>query len=228
MREHVVATLRSLPHFERLDAQTLDRLADASRLRRLEKGQQIVHEGEPCHSFFAIRSGGVRVFRVAEDGRIQILHRLGPGQTFAEAAVLTMTSYPASAEATEDGTEIVEIGAATLLVLFDTDPRLPRAMVGSLCFWLRNLVSRVEELSVLSAGARLARNLLDLPAKDVPEGLAITLPTSKRELAERLGITPETLSRQLRRWHDQGLILSERERIVLVETDTLIAIAAEA
>ena len=227
MQEHVVETLRQLPHFQRLDEETLLRLAGSSRLVRLKKGEQIVREGEPCRSFFAVRSGSVRVYRIAEDGRVQILHRLRAGQSFAEAAVLNMASYPASAEATEDGTEVVEIGAATFLILFDTDPRLPRAIIASLCAWLRQMVSRVEELSVLSAGARLARNLLDLPAKTVPEGLAVSLPTSKRELAERLGITPETLSRQLRRWHDQELIVSERNRIILLDTETLMAIAAE-
>jgi CRP-like cAMP-binding protein len=227
MQDQIIETLRALPHFNRLDDKTVARLAASSRLLRLKKGEQIVREGEPCRSFFAVRSGSVRVYRLAEDGRIQSLHRLRPGQSFAEAAVLNMASYPASAEATDDGTEVVEIGAATFLVLFDTDPRLPRAIIGSLCSWLHQMVSRVEELSVLSAGARLARNLLDLPARETPEGLAVTLPTSKRELAERLGITPETLSRQLRRWHDQQLILSERNRIVLVDTDTLMAIATE-
>lgn len=227
MRDSVLETIRGLPHFGGLDDATLERLADASRLLRPETGALVVHEGEPCRGFFAVRRGAVRVFRVAPDGRMQILHRLGPGATFAEAAVLNMGSYPANAEAVEDGTEIVEIGGATFLALFDTDRRLPRVMIASLCRWLRQLVSRVEELSVLSAGARLARYLLDLPAKETDRGLVIVLPTSKKEIAERLGITPETLSRQLRRWQDHEVIVSKRDRVILLRPDTLLSIAAE-
>jgi CRP/FNR family transcriptional regulator len=227
MRDAILETLRRLPHFAGLDDETLERLTDASRLLRPEPGSLIVHEGEPCRAFFAVRKGAVRVFRVAPDGKVQVLHRLGPGHSFAEAAVLNMGSYPASAEAVEDGTEVVEIGAATFLALFETDRRMPRVMISSLCKFLRVLLGRVEELSVLSAGARLARYLLDLPARDVERGLEIDLPTSKREIAERLGITPETLSRQLRRWHDQEVIVSERGRVVLLKPDTLLSIAAE-
>ena len=227
MRDAVLETIRGLPHFDGLDDATVERLADASRLLRPESGSLIVHEGEPCRGFFAVRKGAVRVFRVAPDGRMQILHRLGPGRSFAEAAVLNMGNYPASAEAIEDGTEVVEIGAATFLTLFDTDRRMPRVMVASLCRWLRELVGRVEELSVLSAGARLARYLLDLPARETSAGLEIVLPTSKKEAAERLGITPETLSRQLRRWHDHKVIVSKRDRVLVLKPDTLMSIAAE-
>lgn len=227
MSDAVLETLRRLPHFGGLDDATLARLAAASRLLRPGAGELIVHEGEPCRGFFAVRTGSVRVFRVAPDGRVQVLHRLGPGHSFAEAAVLNMGAYPASAEALEDGTEVIEVGAATFLALFDTDRRLPRVMVASLCGWLRTLLTRVEELSVHSAGARLARYLLDLPARDTESGLEIELPMSKKEIAELLGITPETLSRQLRRWDDQGVIRSERAGLVLLRPDTMLSIAAE-
>ncbi len=227
MQEAILETIRQLPHFSGLAESTLRRLADASRILRPATGSLIIHEGEPCRAFFAVRQGAVRVFRVTPDGRMQILHRLGPGRSFAEAAVLNMSSYPASAEAIEDGTEVVEIGAATFLALFDTDRSMARIMLTSLCCWLRDLVSRVEELSVLSAGARLARHLLDLPARETDEGLEIVFPTSKKEIAERLGITPETLSRQLRRWQDREVIISKRDRVVLLKPDTLLTIAAE-
>jgi len=227
MSDPVHETLRDLPLFEALDEATLRRLAAGSRLVRARRGEALVQEGRSCDSFFAVRKGAVRVYRVAADGRTQVLHRLGPGQTFAEAAVLTMGTYPANAEATRDGTEVVEIGAATFLRLFDEDPRLPRTMVASLSGWLRRLLARVEELSVASAGARLARYLLDLPARDVGGGLEVRLPVSKREVAERLAITPETLSRQLRRWHDAGVVTSERSRLVLLQPETLLAIATD-
>lgn len=227
MSDAVRATIRALPHFQGLDEAVLERLVAASRLVRVERGEALVHEGRPCAAFYAVRRGAVRVFRVAPDGRTQVLHHLGPGQTFAEAAVLRMGRYPASAEATRDGTEVVEIGAATFLQIFDEDRRLARVMVASLCGWLQRLVGRVEELSVASAGARLARYLLDLPAREADEGLELRLPISKREVAEQLAITPETLSRQLRRWHDGGVIRSERSRIVLLRPDTLLAVAAE-
>ena len=227
MQSEIARHLRRLPHFDRLPDDALAALAAGSRLSTHARGEPIVTEGAPANAFFVITKGGVRVFRVAPDGRVQVLHRLGAGNTFAEAAVLTMNAYPASAEATRDGTEILHVGAETFLRLFDQDRRLPRAMVAGLCTWLRRLLVRVEELSVTSAGARLARYLLDLPARDGADGLEVTLPITKRELAEQLAITPETLSRQLRRWRDEGLVATQRARIVLRDPPGLLRIAGE-
>lgn len=222
------ATLRKLPIFAGLDAPTLERVAVGSRVRRLEADEAVFRESEPVRAFFAVVVGGVRIFRLAPDGREQVLQRVRAGQTFAEAAVLSMKRYPANAVATEPGTELVEIGAETFLSLFEGDKRMAKAMVASLSTWLLRLVGRVEELTVLSAGARLARHLLDLPSTTSDEGAVIALPLAKKDLAAQLGITPETLSRLLRKWQDLEVVRSEGGSIVVLDEDALLAIAEDA
>jgi CRP-like cAMP-binding protein len=139
-----------------------------------------------------------------------------------------MKRYPASAVATEDGTEVLEVGAESFLRQFEGDGRVAKAMVASLSTWLLRLVGKVEELTVLSAGARLARYLLDLPSTTTPEGAAIELPLAKRDLAASLGITPETLSRLLRKWQDREVVKSEGSTIVVLDADVLMALADDA
>jgi len=223
----VAATLKKLPIFAALDAPTLERIASASRVLHLDADEPIFRESEPVRGFFAVVAGGARIYRVAEGGREQVLQRVRPGQTFAEAAVLSMKRYPANAAATAAGTEIVEIGAETFLHLFEGDSRVAKAMVASLSTWLLRLVGRVEELTVLSAGARLARYLLDLPSDAGADGVSIALPLAKKDLAASLGITPETLSRLLRKWQDRGVIASEGATIVVRDADALFAIAED-
>jgi CRP-like cAMP-binding protein len=220
--------LRKLPLFAALDADTVARIAAGSRWLRLDAGGTIQREGELCRGFFAVVSGGAKIFRLSVDGREQVLQRVRVGQTFAEAAVLTMKRYPANGVATETPTEIIEIGAETFLRLFESDQRVAKAMVASLSIWLLRLVGRVEELTVLSAGARFALYLLDLPSTSSPDGLAIQLPLAKKELAASLGITPETLSRLLRKWQDRGVVTSEGPTIVVRNSDVLLAIAEDA
>jgi len=220
--------LRKLPLFAALDAATVARIAAGSRRLHLTAGESIVREGEPCRGFFAIVAGGAKVFRLAPDGREQVLQRVRAGQTFAEAAVLSMKRYPANAVATESPTEIVEIGAETFLKLFDGDQRVAKAMVASLSTWLLRLVGRVEELTVLSAGARLARYLLDLPSTTTQDGVVVELPLAKKDLAASLGITPETLSRLLRKWQDLEIVRGDGASIVVLDSDSLVAIAEDA
>ena len=221
----IASDLRFVPHFRGLPGDLLQALAAGSRRRTFEAGEPIFREGEPARAFYVICAGTVKVYRISADGREQVLHHLGDGRTFAEAAVLTMPAYPAHAEAVVAGTELIEIGAERFLALFREDPRLAATMVSSLSMWLIGLTERVEELSVASATARLAHYLLRLPSRLEEGVVVIDLPFAKKDLAAHLAITPETLSRLLRRWQDAGLLRSEGRRFEILDERLLVAIA---
>jgi CRP/FNR family transcriptional regulator len=172
-----------------------------------------------------VRSGSVKLYRIGREGHEQVLHHLGAGRSFAEAAVLSMPAYPAHALVLETPTELVEVAGAPFRELLARDPDLSIAMVASLSMWLAGLADRVEELSLSSAAARLAHHLLRRPARREGEALAIALEMSKKELAAHLAMTPETLSRLLGRWQEEGWIQNERTRVVLRDPRSLLALA---
>lgn len=221
----LVSELRRLPHFRALPPDLVEAIAAGSRRLPCKAGQTIFSEGEAVRAFYCVRRGAVKVYRLSPDGREQVLHHLGEGHTFAEAAVLSMPRYPAHAVAVEAATELIEIGAERFLELFRSDPRLSAAMVSSLSMWLISLTERVEELSVASATARLAHYLLRLPSKVEEEAVVLELPLAKKELAAHLAITPETLSRLLRRWQDAGVLRSNGRKLEVLDERLLVAIA---
>jgi CRP/FNR family transcriptional regulator len=216
--------LRTLPHFKAVPPDLVAQIASMSRILRPEVGEILFHEGDPCRQFYAIQSGAVKLYRAQPDGREQIVHNLHAGATFAEAAMLSFGRFPVNAVVTEPSTVLLEIGGERFLELFRSDARLAPAMIGSLCMRLVSLVERVEELSLVQAGTRLARWLLRQPAhgKDEP---TVELSLPKKELAAHLAMTPETLSRLLGRWQDEGWIHNERTRVVLRDTRSLLALA---
>lgn len=221
----MAASLRVFPLLASLPPASVARLAAGARFRRLGAGEAVFRQGEPARAFFAIVAGGVRVFRRMPDGRERILHRLRTGQTFAEAAVLSMPAYPAAAVATATPTELIEVPGRDFVALVEGDPAAAKAIIASLAGWLVHLVGRVEELTSLSADARLARYLLDLPSRSAEDGFEMTLPLAKKDLAAHLGITPETLSRVLRRWTDDGLVRSKGATVTVHSIDGLVALA---
>jgi CRP/FNR family transcriptional regulator len=216
--------LRALPHFRMLPADLVARIAAGARRRTLRAGESVFAAGEPCRAFFAIEQGGVRLFRAAPDGREQVVHNLRAEASFAEAALLSLGHYPVSAVATEDPTVLIEVGAQPFLQLFREDPRLATGMVASLSMRLVDLVERVEDLAQVQAGTRLARWLVRHPATAgaAPE---LDLSLAKKDLAGHLAMTPETLSRLLRRWQDAGWIEVERNHLRLLRPDALLALA---
>jgi CRP-like cAMP-binding protein len=89
---------------------------------------------------------------------------------------------------------------------------------------LAALVDRVQTLSLVSASARFAHWLLQAPTGGAADSY-VELPMSKRELAAHLAMAPETLSRLLRRWKEEGYISAEGRRIRVLDGARLIELA---
>lgn len=221
----LIAALASIPHFESMAQDLLEKLAENSRLVQLAPHEVLFTQGEPVRGFYMVLAGNVQLHRSTPDGRDQVLNTLGPGHTFAEAAALAMRRLPASARALAEGAKLVEANASTLAALMRSNPRVSSAMVVSLSMWLHTLVERIEELQIDSAPARLARYLLRLSCKSEGERHVLELPLPKKDLAAQLAIAPETLSRLLRRWQDDGVVESNGRELVVLDTRVLEAIA---
>ena len=215
--------LRAFPHFKTVPPDLLAQIASMSRVVRPDAGEMLFYEGDPCRSFYAIQSGAVKLYRAQADGREQVVHNLRAGATFAEAALLSFGRFPVSAVVTEPSV-LLEIGGDPFSKLLRSDARLAPSVIGSLCMRLVSLVERVEELSLVQAGSRLARWLLRQPAHGAAEPV-IELSLAKKDLAAHLAMTPETLSRLLARWQEDGWIRNERGRVVLRDAKSLLALA---
>ena len=100
----IESILRSVAMFSALDDKALaDFLADC-RVEHLSAGRVVFLPGQQAERFFVVLSGRVKVYQLSAAGDEQILHLLGPGQTFAEAVALSGGTYPAAAAAVNEAT----------------------------------------------------------------------------------------------------------------------------
>lgn len=219
------SSLKKLPHFRLLEATALGQIAQASSSRRYQADEAVFFERSPASAFYAVVSGAVKLYRLRPDGREQVIHALGPGATFAEAAVLNLGVYPVNAVATETPTELIVIPGEAVKKLIREDERVSAGIIGSLSMRLLELVERTEELASASAAARIARYLLKLPSTGPVTKPIVELPVAKKDLAARLAIAPETLSRVLRKWEEAGLVDGAQRTLVLLDPGRLLAIA---
>ena len=201
---------------------SFQRLAATARICEFCKGQVIFREGEKCPGVYVVGKGLVRVFKTGPGGKEHVLHMVGPGNTFAEAAAIGRFDLPASAEAVAQ-TTCVLLPMDRFREALEADHGLCLGMMTGMTLWVRHLVHLMEDLVLRDAAGRMARFLLESdPAADG----TIELPGLKRHVASHLNLTSETFSRTLRRLVEAGLIEQpDAGRIRLVDPDRLQQVA---
>ncbi len=201
--------LKAAPLFSRLADDQLAKLAAIARTVRLPAGRPIFWQGEPAQAYYLLASGSVKVYKALRDGRTASIRHVRPGETFGESVLFT-ERYPASTETMSD-CSLYRFDVAEFRALLTTEPEIAIGLLGAMASLTVMLNQRVEEL-LLPVPARLARYLVDLAAR---QGDEVTLPTSKQELAARLGTVPETLSRTLNRLARGDIVAVDGNRITV-------------
>ncbi len=220
-----VALLRRVPYFAPLTEEVLAALAARAVERRYDRGQTIFLEGEPCAGLYVVARGEVKIFKMSPQGREQILHRLRPGDTFNDVAVLDGGPNPASAAAISEA-GLCMIARADIRRLAQAYPALAWALIESVARRTRHLVAMVEDLALRSVKERLARLLLAEVARTPAAGsLDRSRMMSQAEMAARLGTVREMIGRALRDLDNEGVISLDRHRIVIRDAGRLAAIA---
>lgn len=215
--------LLKAPLFANLPPDDLRRLAEIAISRRCEKKKTIFREGDRADGFFLVSAGGVKVFKLSEDGNEQVLHIVLPGQSFAEAAVFEGGTFPAHAEALEDS-ELVFIPKQKFIDLLERNPRIALRMMASLSKWLKRMTDLVESISLRDVETRLVRYLSeDMKSRGVTpkDGTVYELDVGKNVLASRLGTVPETFSRTLKKLQEEGKIRVKGKQIRILKADFL-------
>jgi len=215
--------LRKTPLFATLADDELGRLASIAVPRRYARKEAVFREGERADGFFVVSTGKVKVFKLSEEGKEQVLHVLEAGQSFAEAALFEGGNYPAHAEALADS-ELLLFPRRAFLELLERNPGIAVRMLASLSRWLKRMTDLVESLSLRDVEARLVFYLSEeLKSRGIParDGATLDLPVSKSVLAARLGTVPETFSRTLKKLQDEGRIAVRGKQIRILSADSL-------
>jgi CRP-like cAMP-binding protein len=205
-----------------LNASEVEQLLQIVTIRDIPKSELIFLEGDDAVGFYILLRGSVRVYKASPEGREYTLHRIKPGQVFAEAAVFHGNKYPANSQALLDST-VAYFPKVDFVRLIESNPQMSLKMIASMAAFLRDFNQTIEMLSLKDVSARLATWLLN--AAERARGSQFTLPMSKGDLAEVLGTVNETLSRNLRKMIDLGVLAVENRDITILDQARLEAIA---
>jgi CRP/FNR family transcriptional regulator len=208
--------LQKIPWLKVLDQAGWDELIAATQLRSCKPAEIIFLEGDPPSKLYVVHRGWVKAVKLSADGREQILAFRGLGDPLNIAPVFAEQPDPATLIALE-ACELWAIEQSTLLKLLKDYPVMAHLLVRALAERLLYALSLIEDLSLRSVTARLARLLL----AQLPDSEPAVIPrhrwATQAAMAARLGTVPDVVNRALRSLADEGLIRVSRHQIVILD-----------
>ena len=212
-----LAALWALPMARYAQPASLELLGRVVQLAQLPKAHTIFRRGDLPNGLYYVVSGSVKLLARGPAGREKVIDIFGDGQLFGEIGLFMDGPYRSWAQT---------IGRCVLLYM-------PKSAVieaighdlGLALHFLREVSNRaqilIDALTAIvsrSASGRVAAYLLDLAARSGGgEAPRVILPATKSAIASLLSLSPEVLSRVLRRFHDAGLIEVSGRGIRLVD-----------
>ena len=196
-----------------------------------DPGQEIVGEGEPTRALGSVVSGVVALHKTLEDGRRQMVGLLFPSD-FIGRPLRPVAPYDAIAV------------TPVRMCMFHRD-QFERILAGSQNLEHRLLEMTLDELDaardwMVLLGRKTARERLAsflvivakrqvlLEKREMEDGMRIEIPLTREAIAEFLGLTIETVSRQFTALRKSGVLeLPDRRHAVLADLETLREMAGD-
>ncbi|GGE30487.1 transcriptional regulator [Agaricicola taiwanensis] len=183
-------------------------------------GEEVHGEGEAAEMLYRVTSGAVRAFNMRQDGRRQIEGFYLPGDIFGLDVGAT---HHVSAEATMNNTYVVAIWRSTLEEVAARDASLGREVLQLINLEWRRARYHALLLGQKSAIERIAGFLLDVARRQGSDCVA-SLPMSRIDIADYLGLTIETVSRTLTQLERERIIaMPSLRQVRIVNRSALIA-----
>lgn len=192
---------------------------------QLDAEQQLFQEGDVQKFVYKVRDGFIRVYKLFDSGQRRLMRLARPGD-FVGLGV--NTHFPFSAQAITTS-ELCCISKAALQSRAAEHASFSYRLYEALSFELEAAHDFALMVSQRDPEHRLASFLTMLSRHNEQNGMnpkIISLPMPRRDIADHLGLTTETVSRILTRFKERGYIeIREVRTIHIVDSASLAAIA---
>lgn len=186
-----------------------------------KKGEIIYHAGDQSDSLYIVNSGKIRIYRLSESGKEQLVRILNPGDFTGELALFKEATHESYAEAMVD-TQVCLIRRQDLQSFLLKFPSISLKILAEFSDRLDESEKQTTRFSTEKVDTRLALFLAECLEKNAKE---LKLPMSKKDLASYLGTTPETISRKLAELEEQGLIKQKPQKVIeILDLDRLLLV----
>lgn len=194
-------------------------MVDDHRLElSFKKGEMLIRQGAPLSHIFFIRHGFVKLYMEDGDDKV-ILNIAKPGTFLGVQALYGQAVSPFSAVAITD-TEVCLKDIAVFRELVMQNPKFSSGVIEVLNDGLLHSYQRMFSLTTKQIDGRLSELLLFM-SNVMHDSNPFTLSISRGEIADLISTTPESISRLLSDFKDQGIIKVMGRSIEILDANRL-------
>ncbi len=188
-------------------------------------GAPIFNEGEECSSIFIVLTGRVLIQKIDSSGRFLNVSEAAVGEMMGSNVLFSENSrYPLSTTAITDVT-LLSLPRDLVLKLCQVNVHFLECLLKISSGKAFMLTRRLNEVTVQTLKQNIARYLLS--ESEHQKNHVITLPFTKKDWADHLGVQRPSLQRELKRLEEMQLILVNRNQIEITDAGMLQKIADE-
>jgi len=186
-------------------------------------GDHVFRKGDPFDAIAAVRAGTVKTYLVDRDGHERVLGFHLPGEVIGLDAI-DDERYPCNAVALDT----VALCRFSFPRMAELAARLPGLQQQLFRLLSRDIGAAMRLAGDWSADQRMAAFLLGLSQRLAMRGFSprrFQLTMARTDIGNYLRLAPETVSRVLKRFQDEGLVVVDRREVELSDVSRLEALA---
>ncbi|OEU71107.1 MAG: Crp/Fnr family transcriptional regulator [Desulfovibrio sp. S3730MH75] len=214
-KQELKQIISKFPIFSNLGAPNLTWLVENAVVSNIPKKALYLSEAKFLQGMHVLLSGKVKLFKLAEEGKEQTIFVFEPGEPFCLCSTFSDGKMPANLSALEDS-KVLFINPSKFQALIKEDPSILLNMMSVMAKRLKDAMVMIDSLALKQIPSRLAAYFL---SQNVNGWLKLGI--SYRELSKIIGVTPEALSRALKKMSKDNLIEVDGAKVKLLDKERL-------
>lgn len=203
--------IQQVPIFNHLEHEYLEKIMQLSNIKRFKRNEMIFNAGDMADNLFILHKGQVKVYSIDESGKEHLLNILNPGDYIGETSLFLSSQHINFAQTLEE-TTICLIYREDLIDLLEAHPLISIKILEEFSKRLKSSQTQATRLISKSSDSRLALYLLE----NIDENLKVNLDITRKDLANYLGMSAETVSRIFKKFEFEDLIRQISSKEILV------------
>lgn len=221
MRAHYLQLLKLNLLFNDFTTEELTNFFNSSNSKiSTYKGNTVIYfEGEKCSSMDIILEGKVIIQKIDKKGNILTITEFGPGNSVGCNLLFSESPFYPMTVISKSEVTLFNIYKNSVLELCHNSKSFLTAYLKNLSDKAAILANKIKTISMKS----IRETVIDFLTYEynIQRTTKIKLSTSKKEMAERFGIQRTSLSRELAKMRDDGLISYDAHSITINEPNSL-------